>query len=448
MRVRLILICLLAAFSAAPGTAQETRGDETARLLELRQSARGGDVDAMYELASVYERGADGTRADLSEAASWFARAATAGHTLAQRTLALMHLEGRGVPQSFEEAQQLFFQAAQKNDEISQYHLGILLLTGRGGQMSVETAVQWLERAAEAGHAGAQVELGRAYLEGAHVDKDEQRGLSWIRQAASQGHTPAVYLLAVFFEAGEIIPEDPAQAQQLFNQAAEAGLADAQVWVGQWHEKQSPPDYPRALRYYRDAARQGNADGHFGVARLNLERLLRTSNSQEGLRHLREAVSLNHAEAHYTIGRMYGSGSLSGGSALALQHFQQAANRGYTPAMYELAVAYYQGTAPVKKNAVLAAQWWRRASQAGHLESQYAFALLHLSGSGVEKNSGVAFALANVAAAQGHAEAAKVRDELMTSMPPETLRQAQDLSVQLFAQYALNADANMKAQLK
>lgn len=444
----LVFSLFLPALAGSHVYAQMAGMEGSARVVQLRQAARTGDVDSKYQLALVYEQGLEGVRSDISEAADWYAGAAAAGHTEAQRTLALMHLEGRGVPQSFDEAQKLFFQAAQKNDEISQYHLGRLLLTGQAGEMRVEVAVQWFEKAAMAGHLGAQLELGTLYLRGNHVERDVEKGLNWVRTAAEQSHPPSMYLLATLYESGELVAENPELARSYFGRAADAGLAKAQVWLAAWYEGQDPPQYAKSLHYYKLAAAQDDAAGYFGVARLHLERLLYTPNSQEGLRSLRQAIGLNHPEAHYTIGRMYGNGSLSGGSVRALEHFQQAANLGFAPAMYELAVAYYQGTPPVKQNAALAAQWWRRAAYIGHVDSQYAFSLLHLSGSGVQKNSGIAFALANVAAAQGHPDAIKVRDQLLASLPADVLRDAQDLSVQLFEQFSLEGDATARNLLK
>lgn len=442
---RLLPVALLVGL---PASAQTPQTETATPIVQLRQAARQGDVDAKFKLAQLFENGSAEVRVDIPEAANWYSGAAAAGHTESQRRLALMHLSGFGVPQSFDEAQKWFFQAAQKNDEESQFQLGRLLLNGSAGEMSVETAIQWFERSAEAGHQGAQLELGRLYIEGLHTGKDVDRGLSWIRKAANNGHPQSQYLLASLYESGELLPEDPDQARVYFKRAADSGFAQAQVWLARWYERQDPPQYGTALRYYKDAAKQQNADGSFGVARLNLERLLHAPNSQEGLRFLREAVALDHPQAHYYIGRMYGNGSLSGGSSRALVHFQHAANLGYAPAMYELALAYYQGTPPLKKNAAVAAQWWRRAASDGHVDSQYAVSLLYLSGSGVEKNPGVSFAIANVAAAQGHSDAIQLRDRLMATLPSETLREAQDLSVSLFEQFTGGSDDSARSRLK
>ena len=79
---------------------------------------------------------------------------------------------------------------------------------------------------------------------------------------------------------------------------------------------------------------------------------------------------------------------------------------------------------------------YAKAAALGHVESQYAFAIALLNGAGVERNTGVAFALVNIAAAQGHEEATQMRDRLQASLPPDVLRQAQDLSVELFSKYA------------
>jgi len=426
--------------------AQESGGD--VRTSDLRQSARSGNVESAYKLAEYYRAPGGGAPADMAQAASWYTIAASGGHTLAQRKIATMHLRGEGVPQSFEEAKKNYFKAAQKSDEESQYQLGLLLVTGRGGSMSVETATEWFEKAAKAGHDGAQLELGKLYLTGTYVDKNNETGFRWIQKSGSQEHTPAMFLLAKIYEDGELVPEDQGKAYSYYSKAAENGLSAGQVWIAAWHERQDPPQYATALKYYKKAAKQRNADGHFGVARLNLERLLQTPNSQEGLRHLRSALALKHPEAHYTIGRMYGSGALRGGSAKALGHYQQAANRGYAPAMYELGVAYYKGIAPVKANPKLALQWWRRASANGHIDSLYAFALLYLSGSGVSKDERTAFALVNIAAAHGHGGAVRVRDDLLENLSPEALRSAQDLSVQLFQQYAFEDTDTVRSRLK
>lgn len=416
--------------------------------LELRQAARDGDVQSLFLMGRLYAEGEGELRRDPAEAARWWRQAAAAGHTGAQRELALLHLSGRGVPQSFTEATRLFFLAANKGDIDSQFELGTLLISGRGGQMSVDTGMEWLVRAADGGHHPAQLSLARAYLAAERSDPAHAEGVGWLRRAVDAGYTPAIYYLATLYADATLIPESPDEAASLFERAASTGHPDAQVWMGRHLQRADPPDHIAALAQYRLAAAQGNADGHYGVARIHLDRLVRTPNTQEGLRHLYAAADLGHAEAHYSLGGMYGRGALPGGGDRAVSHFERAAHLNHTGAMYELALAHYQGTGPLRRNPAAAAEWWRRAAQRGHVESQYAFALLHLSGAGVPRNPGVAFALANVAAAQGHHEGGALRDELMTSLDPDVLRQAQELSLTLFQQYVSDRGRHLEGQLK
>lgn len=448
MTARLALALGLTLLAAGHALAMSAPSDPVSDLPDLRQAALAGNISSMYALGRAYADGVEGTRPDSAEAASWWRKAAAAGHTDAQRELALLHIEGRGVPQTFDEARRLLFLAANKNDTEAQFHLAMLIISGRGGDMTVSAGIQWLERAAETGHRPAQLELGIIYLNGSHIEVDSDRGRNWLERAVSQGHTPAMYQLASLYESGKLSPQQPGQARDLFERAAAAGHAKSQVWLARWYERQDPPDYREAISHYRAAAAQGDSDGHYGVARLNLDRLVRTSNAQEGLRHLHLAVGLDHPEAHFMLGQMYGNGALGGGSTNALDHFHSAARLGHAGAMYELGIAHYHGTPPLRKNPTMAAHWWRRASLAGHLESQYAFALLHLNGIGVQRNPGVAFAIVNVAAAQGHPDAGAVRDQLLSSLPPDILREAQELSVRIFQQYVAGADTAIRERLK
>lgn len=416
--------------------------------LELRQSARDGDVQSLFLLGRLYAEGEGDLRRDPAEAARWWRQAASAGHTDAQRELALLHLSGRGVPQSFTEATRLFFLAANKGDIDSQFELGNLLISGRGGQMSVDTGMEWLVRAADGGHQPAQLSLARAYLSADRSDPAHSEGVTWLRRAVDADYTPAVYYLATLYADATLIPESPDEAASLFGRAAAAGHPEAQVWMGRHFQRSDPPDHVAALTQFRLAAAQGNADGHYSVARIHLDRLVRTPNTQEGLRHLYAAADLAHAEAHYALGGMYGRGALAGGGERAVSHFERAARLNHTGAMYELGLAHYQGTGPLRRNASAAAEWWRRAAQRGHVDSQYAFALLHVSGAGVPRNPGVAFALANIAAAQGHAEGAALRDQLMSSLDPGALAQAQELSLTLFQQYVSDGGRHLEEQLK
>ena len=83
--------------------------DRAARLLEER--AQTGDVEAQYQLASLYRTGRGVTQDDIA-AFRWMKAAAEMGHVRAQFNLAKMYLAGRGVAMDARQARVWLTRAA------------------------------------------------------------------------------------------------------------------------------------------------------------------------------------------------------------------------------------------------------------------------------------------------------------------------------------------------
>lgn len=66
-------------------------------LASCQESARGGDIEAAFELGEYYYDGKRTPR-DLKQAVSWFERASLGGHALAQLRLGTLFFRGEGVP--------------------------------------------------------------------------------------------------------------------------------------------------------------------------------------------------------------------------------------------------------------------------------------------------------------------------------------------------------------
>jgi TPR repeat protein len=111
------------------------------------------DAESQFSLGQNFEAGVG---ADEAQAVHWYAKAAEGGHRVAQFNLALMYVQGKGLPRN---------EAA---------------------------AVMWLRRAAELGHGGAQYHLGvrlhRASKGGRDVDASESRieAFKWLQLAVAQ----------------------------------------------------------------------------------------------------------------------------------------------------------------------------------------------------------------------------------------------------------------------
>ncbi|MEJ7606672.1 MAG: tetratricopeptide repeat protein, partial [Bryobacteraceae bacterium] len=66
----------------------------------LRERATGGDAEAQFNLAKLYEAGRSGLKKDYAEAAKWYRLSSEQGDPYAQASLGILHRFGKGVEQS------------------------------------------------------------------------------------------------------------------------------------------------------------------------------------------------------------------------------------------------------------------------------------------------------------------------------------------------------------
>ena len=184
---------------------------------------------------------------DEAQAAGWFRKAATQGHTGAQLSLAMMYAAGVGVEQDYSQAERWCRRAAERGDPWAQNVLGIVHAVGTGPLKDAAKAEEWLRRAASAGrlprrqshlrrrrrHEG--LSIARFNLGCFYATVREQRDADaarWLRDAAEQGVNDAQNALGVMHAAGRGVPRDDAEAEKWFTKAAEDGLAVAQYNLG------------------------------------------------------------------------------------------------------------------------------------------------------------------------------------------------------------------------
>lgn len=136
---------------------------------------------------------------------------------------------------------------------------------------SPEEAWGQMERAALGGHAAAQEWIGRRCLgEFGATGKDFACAREWLSQSASQGRPRAQTLYAYLLGSGQGGPVDGSRALRLYRLAADQGDADALNNLGEIHESgrgvEKSPD--QALQWYERAAERGLAAGQFNAGRM------------------------------------------------------------------------------------------------------------------------------------------------------------------------------------
>ena len=97
----------------------------------------------------------------ISEAISWYERAAEAGNQYAQYHLEKLYLQGNGIPQDIPRAKEFLTAAAEQGNQYAQYALGKLYLSGNEIPQNKAHAAYWLAQSATQGHRYAQFLLAR-----------------------------------------------------------------------------------------------------------------------------------------------------------------------------------------------------------------------------------------------------------------------------------------------
>jgi localization factor PodJL len=152
----------------------------------LRNAAMAGDAGAAYEVAVRFAEGR-GVPVNLSEAAHWFARAASRGLAPAQFRYASMLEKGQGVKKDLGRARQLYLAAAAKGHGKAMHNLAVLYAEGADGKPDYSAAVKWFHQAALRGIADSQYNLGVLTARGLGTEKSFAKSYKWFALAAAQG---------------------------------------------------------------------------------------------------------------------------------------------------------------------------------------------------------------------------------------------------------------------
>ncbi|MFL6753754.1 MAG: SPOR domain-containing protein [Sphingomicrobium sp.] len=168
----ILLSSPLSAQSVKAGIEAWQRADYSAAVAIWRPLAERGDADAQFNLGQAYRLGR-GVPINLSQARTWFERAAGTGHLDAETTLGL-------------------------------------LLFQNGDQAQ---GLKWLRQAAEQGEPRAMLVYGTALYHGDGVTQDRALGYAYVSRAAGIGLAPAKETLAQLDEL--VAPADRQKAMAL-----------------------------------------------------------------------------------------------------------------------------------------------------------------------------------------------------------------------------------------
>ena len=166
----------------------------------------------------------------------------------------------KGVPQDYAEALKWYRLAADQGDASAQYNLGVMYAEGRGVPQDYAEALKWYRLAADQGYADAQFNLGVMYANGQACRRTTPRPRSGIASPLTKATPTRRTVSAVMYGNGHGVPQNYAEAVKWFRLAADQGDADTQYSLGLMYTKGEgvPQDYVRAHMWFNLSAAQGN----------------------------------------------------------------------------------------------------------------------------------------------------------------------------------------------
>lgn len=224
----------------------------------------------MYDLALHYDSGTGGFDLDDQRAAECYRDAAQRGHIEAMYNLALMYDNGEGMDEDNVAAVEWYAKAAEADYPAALNNLGIMYQNGEGVDVDAEQALEWYKKAANLGHLSGMYNLALMYDTGGVVTEDNIAAAEWYLKAAELGHPESMNNLGVMYQNGEGVQADPRKAVEWYRKAAEAGNASAMTNFGYMNEKGQgiPRSYADAVKWYRKGAENGNATGMYNLGTL------------------------------------------------------------------------------------------------------------------------------------------------------------------------------------
>jgi len=154
-----------------------------------RKAADKGSSAAMVELGSLLANGSAGPK-DVTEARTWFARAAQTGNARGAANLAALSADGGGSSDPAE-ARAMLAKAVETNSAEAQFQLGLMMANGVGGPKDDAGARGLFEKAAAQGHAGALDWMGNFAETGRGGPEDKDAAKNYYEKAAALGNDDA-----------------------------------------------------------------------------------------------------------------------------------------------------------------------------------------------------------------------------------------------------------------
>lgn len=205
---------------------------------------------------------------------------------------------------------------------------------------------------------------------------------------------------------------------------------DSMLALGTMYEngRDVPRNYTKAFEWYKKAAGEGQAVGHYNVGVCYEVGLGTTANAALALESYKKAAALGLREAFYKLASVYQAGVLAkpdNGEAVA--YLQKAQGAGHPQAANELGVIYLEGLLGQAKDPAKAEAMFRRSADLGNSEAMKNLAVVYKDGLAGKKDAASSLAWYLIARDRGYksADIDQLIDSLKAALTPAEIKAAE-----------------------
>ena len=409
-----------------------------------------GSIGALSGLGDLFAKGAGTVAADLPRAARYYARAAAGGDVHGKYQLALMLLDGDGVPADVPKAVGLLEELSAAGDPWILIQLADVYASGKANP--AERAIDYFRDAAATGNSAAMVRLAQVYQSGigsVAPDATEAaellekaaglgdvagqvllaqmllangeagattRAVDLLEQASAKGEVwPATILADLYARGTKVAPNGP-RAVKLLQPFIDQGNAAALVGLGDVYAKGPagiPTDLPLARELFTRAAATGDLSAMNRLGFMLLRGQGGEMDAVRGLELLEPVMASDDTWAMLQLADLYAEGvALPMDAAKAQHYYERAAELGNAAGLSRLGSLYRSGLGGIGADRATALDYFERAVAANDGAGRIYLALMLLE-EGVSQDIDRAVQLLDAAAKTGDAWATTILADML-----------------------------------
>jgi TPR repeat protein len=259
--------------------------------------------------------------------------------------------------------------------------MAFFLEWGHGTEKNEEKAAELYQALMDEGSSYAVYALGRMYEEGRGVPQDKVQAVTYYSKSPNYCTAEQSCLVGEAMFGGDGVKQNDQGAFEWFQFAADKGSLRAKEWVAYCfaNGRGTEQDIAAALAKYEEACNEGSGYAASQIGKICEEGKGVEQDFDLAGQWYEKAIALNEVLGMNRLASLYFNGQLEGDPARTLALYQQAADLGYVPAMYNVGVCYETGTG-TGIDYEAAAEWYRKAAQLGSEEAAWQLKVLETTG--------------------------------------------------------------------